>query len=126
MTKSNAPLIAHGTFGTHLLGNSNGKFSFFGEVPCGAPSFNDYESGLEWLANFIRNMEDKDKQRELAIASTPELFALIIKKLNHLDTNANCVTCDGARTVPVVKYYAGNVGVITDEECHACGGSGSH
>ena len=83
MTNSNPPLIAHGTFGTHLLGNSNEKFSFFGEVPFGAPSFNDYESGLEWLANFIRNMEDKEKQRELAIASTPELFSLIINKLNH-------------------------------------------
>tara|TARA_R110000796_G_scaffold135597_2_gene251681 strand:+ start:99 stop:344 length:246 start_codon:yes stop_codon:yes gene_type:complete len=78
-----SPLISHGTFGTHLKKNPAGTFSFLGEVPSGAPSFNDYESGLEWLASFIRNMEDKKKQRELAIASTPELFALIVNKLNH-------------------------------------------
>ena len=74
-------LINHGTYGTHLMENPAGTYSFFGEVPAGAPSFNDYDSGLEWLANFIHNMEDKDKQRELTIASTPKLFALIIKCL---------------------------------------------
>jgi hypothetical protein len=82
--KKNEPLIKYGTFGTHLLKNPTGTFSFFGEVPCDAPSgFADYDSGLEWLAGFVRNMEDKDKQRELAIASTPELFALILNKYSE-------------------------------------------
>lgn len=77
------PLIKHGTFGTHLRENPAGKFSFVGEVPEGAPNFHDYESGLHWLASFVRNMEDEELRRELAINSDPELFALILNPLSH-------------------------------------------
>ena len=109
------PLIYHGTFGTHLKKNPSGTFSFTGEVPIGAPSFNDYESGIEWLASWIIGMNDEERQREIAINCAPILFSLIFNGLSK-----DCAICGGAGNVPVVKYYAGNIGTITDEPCHVC------
>ena len=84
--KKTKPLIQHGTFGTHLLENPKGNFSFFGEVPNDARnlSFSDFNSGLHWLADWIRDMEDKTTQRELAINADPKLFALIIDPLTEI------------------------------------------
>ena len=78
------PLINHGTFGVHLIKNPAGTYSFYGDCPTGAPSFSNYESGIHWLAGFIRKLENKELQRELAINSKPELFALIIDKATQL------------------------------------------
>lgn len=63
--KQNAPLLAVGTFGVHLLDNPAGSFSFTGTVPAALSgcNFETYEQGeavfIEWL-----KAQSADFQRE--------------------------------------------------------------
>lgn len=73
------PLIKHGTFGTHVIKNPAGTYSFAGQVPLGINKAYETEIAA-WAAlkGFVRGLP-ADRQRELAANMRNDFFAFYIE-----------------------------------------------
>jgi len=62
----NIPILTHGTYGTHILKNPAGTFSFFGDVPKSCDKcYETYEDALTAFEIFFKS-QDLDWQRTYA------------------------------------------------------------
>ena len=73
------PILAVGTFGTHLISSANGRVSFVGTVPCDLGG-RSYASESEGVAAFVDwfNAQDAAFQREHIASVRNDVFALIL------------------------------------------------
>lgn len=72
------PLIKHGTFGTHVIKNPAGTFSFAGEAPSiKETSFKTERAAWQALKTFIKGL-DAEKQKELAGNMRNDFFEFFI------------------------------------------------
>jgi len=74
-----SPLLTIGTFGTHLILNPAGSYSFVGEVPASISgnTYKTYDDGLAAFVDWFKGLSDSEKRDHVGNLRN-DIFALCL------------------------------------------------